>query len=92
MTTFELTSHEGISAPLCSTAGRGSAPCAAKYIIWKENPGHPGLQFKQVHLRQPIYSVRVGIGWRALGLRQKDVIVWFWIGSHSDYGALLKRL
>ncbi|MBX3178346.1 MAG: hypothetical protein KF886_13380 [Candidatus Hydrogenedentes bacterium] len=62
------------------------------YLLWKENPAHPGVQFKRVHRRQPIYSVRIGIDWRAVGLRQGETIIWFWIGSHAEYDALLKRL
>ena len=62
------------------------------YLLWRENPGHPGVQFKRVHPRKPIYSVRIGIDWRAVGLRQGDTIIWYWIGSHTDYDALLKRL
>jgi len=49
------------------------------------------LQFKQVHPSQPIYSARVGLGYRALGVRKGDLIVWFWIGSHSDYDRLVSR-
>jgi hypothetical protein len=62
------------------------------YLIWRENPGHPGVQFKRVHPRLPIYSVRIGIDWRAVGLRQGDTIIWFWIGSHAEYDRFLKRL
>lgn len=62
------------------------------YRLWKENPAHPSLQFKRVHQRPPIYSVRVGIGWRAVGLREGNTIIWFWIGSHAEYDQLLKRL
>jgi hypothetical protein len=62
------------------------------YQLWKVNPGHPGVQFKRVHPRQPIYSVRIGIDWRAVGLRQGDTVIWFWIGSHAQYDGLLKRL
>lgn len=62
------------------------------YAIWRSEPYHPGLQFKRVSQRQPIYSVRVGIGYRALGLREDDHIFWFWIGSHAEYDELLKRL
>lgn len=61
------------------------------YRIWKANPAHPGLQFKRVHPRLPIYSVRIGIGWRAVGLREGDSIVWYWIGSHADYDVELRR-
>lgn len=62
------------------------------YLLWKEDPAHPGVQFKRVHQRQPIYSVRIGIGWRAVGIREGDAMVWFWIGSHAEYDRLLKLL
>ncbi|MFH1117364.1 MAG: hypothetical protein V1792_25880 [Pseudomonadota bacterium] len=62
------------------------------YTLWKENPAHSGLQFKRVGKRMPVYSVRVGIGWRALGLMVDDVVVWFWIGSHAEYELLLREL
>ena len=62
------------------------------YALWRSDPYHPGLQFKRVSRRQPFYSVRVGIGYRALGLREVDHVVWFWIGSHAEYDELLKRL
>lgn len=56
-------------------------------------PHHSSLQFKRVSQRQPVYSVRVGIGYRALGLlQQADHIYWFWIGAHAEYDELLKRL
>ncbi|MEW6351440.1 MAG: hypothetical protein AB1646_20495 [Thermodesulfobacteriota bacterium] len=47
------------------------------YKLWKRNPDHPGLHFKLVGKRMPVYSIRVGIGWRALGLKVDDSIVWF---------------
>ena len=62
------------------------------YRLWRSNPNHPGLQFKRVSNSQPIYSVRVGIGYRALGLRDGETIYWFWIAPHAEYDALLKRL
>jgi hypothetical protein len=62
------------------------------YALWRSNPYHPSLQFKQVSRRQPIYSVRVGIGHRALALLEDDHVFWFWIGSHAHYDELLKRL
>ncbi len=60
------------------------------YRLWRINPTHPSLHFKRVHPREPLYSVRVGLGWRALGLRDEDTIAWIWIGSHSDYDRLIK--
>lgn len=62
------------------------------YRFWKQNPNHPSLQFKRVHTREPIYAIRVGIGWRALGLREDDAIYWFWIGPHGEYEKLLNQL
>jgi len=65
---------------------------ARAYALWRSNPYHPSLQFKRVSQRQPIYAVRIGLGYRALGLLEGDRIYWFWIGSHAEYDALLKRL
>jgi hypothetical protein len=62
------------------------------YRIWRANPGHPGLHFKRIHAHEEMYSVRVGIGWRALGLMQGDTIYWSWIGSHAEYDKLIKQL
>ena len=63
-----------------------------KYKIWKTNPGHPSLRFKQIHISKPVFSIRISIGYRALGLQEGDTIIWFWIGSHSDYNKLIKNL
>lgn len=51
-------------------------------------PHTPSLQFRQVHPSGPIYSASVGLGYRALGVREGDVVIWFWIGSHADYDRL----
>jgi hypothetical protein len=62
------------------------------YALWRVDPHHPSLQFKRVSQRQPIYSARVGLGYRVLGLWEGDTITWFWIGSHAEYDTLLARL
>ena len=62
------------------------------YRLFQDNPQHPSLQFKKVHNREPIYSVRVTLAFRALGVLKGDEITWFWIGSHTDYDRLLKTL
>lgn len=36
-----------------------------------------------------IYSVRVGLHYRALGRWIGGEIVWFWIGSHAEYDKFL---
>jgi len=61
------------------------------YRRFQENPNHPGLRFKKVHRTKPIYSVRISLQYRALGVREGEDIIWFWIGSHADYDELLKK-
>ena len=62
------------------------------YQLWKSNHHHPGLHFKQIHKQQPIYSVRIGLSYRAIGIIESDTIIWFWIGSHEDYNKLIVQL
>jgi hypothetical protein len=59
------------------------------YRLWKTNPAHPNLRFKQIQGHDKLYSVRVSRGWRALGLLDEGTMTWFWIGSHADYDQLL---
>ncbi len=63
-----------------------------QYKIWKENQNHPSLYFKKVHEKLPIYSIRDGISWRVLGTIENDTMIWFWIGHHTDYDKILRRL
>ncbi|OGU12231.1 MAG: hypothetical protein A2X61_10665 [Ignavibacteria bacterium GWB2_35_12] len=44
------------------------------YKIWLENPYHPSLQFKRIHKTESIWSVRIGLKWRVLGLLNEDSI------------------
>ncbi len=62
----------------------------AKFELWKENPFHPSLHFKCVNSEENVWSVRINIDHRALALREKDSVIWYWIGSHDDYMQLLK--
>lgn len=62
------------------------------YRLFQQNPAHPGLRFKLVNPDPPVYSARVGISYRAVGVRDGDNIVWYWIGSHADYDKLLEQL
>jgi hypothetical protein len=62
------------------------------YRLWSANPQHPGLQFKRVHAKLPIWSARVSQGWRVVGVKRGETMVWFWIGSHNDYDNLLNQL
>jgi len=62
------------------------------YRLFKQNPYHPSLHFKQVHPTRPIYSARINLDYRAIGTREGDVMIWFWIGAHTDYEKLISRL
>ena len=64
----------------------------ASYRFFASNPNHPSLDFKRVSQPRPVYSVRVSIDYRALGVLEEGDIVWFWIGSHNDYDKLLRRV
>ena len=57
------------------------------YALLKENPRHPSLQFKKAGR---FWSVRVGLRYRALAVEADADLVWFWIGSHADYDALVR--
>jgi len=61
------------------------------YRLWSDNSAHPSLRFKKVHDKLPIYSVRIDLDWRALGVMKGGVVIWFWIGPHSEYEKLLAR-
>ena len=62
------------------------------YELFRQDPYHPSLRFKQVHGSRPIFSARVGLAYRALAVRDGDEVIWFWIGSHADYDDLLGRM
>jgi mRNA-degrading endonuclease RelE of RelBE toxin-antitoxin system len=62
------------------------------YTLWQRDPYQSSLQFKRVSQKQPIYSTRVSINYRVLGLLESDHIYWYWIGAHDEYDELLKRM
>lgn len=56
------------------------------YQLLKKNPQHPSLHFKKTGRYR---SVRVGRQYRALGIEFPEGVLWFWIGSHTEYDKLL---
>ena len=72
----------------------------ARYGLFRADPFHPQLDFHEIQgtRTKGVYAVDVGshmkTAYRALGVweKQRDIIVWFWIGSHEDYNNILKRL
>jgi hypothetical protein len=60
------------------------------YHIWKKNPHHPCLRFKQIHETLPIFSFRVGMKHRAVGVETDDgKVVWFWMGGFEHFKSLI---
>ena len=62
------------------------------YRQFKRDPHYPSLRFKKVHPELPIYSARINKDYRAVGQLEGVIIIWFWIGSHTDYERLLSQL
>jgi hypothetical protein len=62
------------------------------YSLFVLDPYHPSLHFKRIHSTRPIFSVRIGIHHRAVGILDEQEITWLWIGSHADYDRLVRQL
>jgi hypothetical protein len=58
-----------------------------QFALLKQNPQHRSLGLKKVG---PYWSVRVGLGHRALGIQIDAGIQWFWIGPHRQYEKLIR--
>ncbi len=56
------------------------------YALLKADPAHPSLHFKSI---DGLWSVRIGLHYRALASRRADGFYWFWIGPHAGYDKLM---
>jgi hypothetical protein len=59
------------------------------YKLWSDNPAHSSIRFKLIDSKRQLYSARVGIHYRALAYREGELVVWVWIGHHSEYDRLI---
>jgi len=57
------------------------------FALLKEDPRHPSLHVKKVGR---YWSARVGLGHCALAVEVDRGLLWFWIGPHAEYGALIR--
>jgi hypothetical protein len=57
------------------------------FALLKNDSRHPSLHFKQVGT---YWTARIGLRYRAIGVQEGEVMVWFWIGSHADYDELIR--
>jgi hypothetical protein len=65
----------------------------AAYRVFETNPQYPGLRFHTVTVKRTkktLYSVSIGIHYRALAQEKDGGLAWFWIGHHSVYDKLLE--
>ena len=56
------------------------------FTLLQADPRHPSLRFKRIG---GLWSVRVGLHYRALALAEQNGAHWFWIGTHAEYDQLL---
>ena len=52
------------------------------YRLWLQNPFHPSLHFKCINFKGHIWSLRISLGYRALGIYESDTVIWFWVIHH----------
>ena len=62
------------------------------YVIFQRDPAHPRLQFKRLRADRQTYSIRIGLGYRALCIKFGETVVWYWIGPHAEYDHLVSQL
>jgi len=58
------------------------------FKLLRNDPSHPSLNLERI---RTLWSVRVGHGYRALGIPTAAGICWHWIGTHAEYDNLLGR-
>ncbi|MBM4034080.1 MAG: hypothetical protein FJ291_20190 [Planctomycetes bacterium] len=57
------------------------------FDLLKADPHHPSLHLKKVGR---YWAARVGRSHRVLAVPAGDDFVWFWIGTHREYEAILR--
>jgi hypothetical protein len=57
------------------------------FALLRAEPDHPSLRLKKVG---PFWSARVGLHYRVLARERPEGLVWFWIGPHAAYDALIR--
>jgi hypothetical protein len=75
------TCYESLSLEVRQQADR-------QFALLKSNPSHPSLHFKKVG---KFRSARVNPWVRALATESSNDLVWFWIGTHTEYDRLIKK-
>ena len=56
------------------------------FEILRSNSQHPSLHLKKV---DRYWSARVGKRYRTLAVETEAGLIWFWIGTHSEYDKMI---
>ena len=56
------------------------------FVLLKKNLQHPSLHFKRVG---NFWSVRIGLNYRALAIKDGPDFIWVWIGTHDEYERMI---
>jgi hypothetical protein len=67
---------ERFRAQFAAAHAATQAKIRVAYRLWTENPNQPSLRFKKVHSTLPIYSARVDLDWRAVGVLKDNTVIW----------------
>ncbi len=70
------------------------------YERFRANPFDPAVKLHAIQASRTsnVYAVDAGThrgtAYRALGIwqKEKDVMIWFWIGSHEEYNQIIRRI
>ncbi len=58
------------------------------FDLLRQDHHHPSIRLKRIGA---VWSARIGLHYRALAQEGAGSLVWFWIGSHSEYDQILKQ-
>ncbi len=58
------------------------------FALLQSNPHHSSVRLKKVGR---YWSARVGLHYRVLAKERTEGLVWFWIGAHAVYDALVRQ-
>ena len=57
----------------------------AAFEFFSKNSAHPGLSLERLRADPDSWSVRITRDYRAVGRKQGDTMIWYWIGTHVDF-------
>ncbi len=59
------------------------------FSLIRSDPNHSSVRLKKVGR---YWSARVGLHYRVLARERTEGLVWFWIGPHAVYDALVRQV